>query len=62
MGQRYWIVGGEYADCAFKQLGQELQRVGREDLLRSPDVTGSGGDTRPVQHRAHRTSGSTQME
>ncbi len=20
MGQRYWVVGGEYRDCAFRQL------------------------------------------
>ncbi len=20
MGQKYWVVGGEYADCAFREL------------------------------------------
>ena len=20
MGQRYWVIGGQYADCGFKQL------------------------------------------
>jgi hypothetical protein len=27
MGQRYWIVGGEYSDCAFKQLQPGTERV-----------------------------------
>jgi hypothetical protein len=27
MAQRFWIVGGEYADCAFKQLQPGTERV-----------------------------------
>ena len=27
MAQRYWIVGGEYADCAFKQIQPGTERV-----------------------------------
>ena len=27
MGQRYWVVGGEYSDCAFKQLEPGTERI-----------------------------------
>ena len=27
MGKRYWVVGGEYADCAFTHLRPGTQRV-----------------------------------
>ena len=27
MAQRFWIVGGEYADCAFKQLQPGTERL-----------------------------------
>ena len=27
MGQRYWVVGGEYSDCAFKQITPGTERV-----------------------------------
>ncbi|MFC7536267.1 hypothetical protein ACFQPG_02685 [Sphingomonas sp. GCM10030256] len=27
MGQRYWVVGGEYSDCAFKQLQPGTERL-----------------------------------
>ena len=27
MGQRYWVVGGEYADCGFKQIEPGTAKV-----------------------------------
>jgi hypothetical protein len=27
MAQRFWVVGGEYSDCAFKQLAPGTGRV-----------------------------------
>jgi hypothetical protein len=27
MAQRYWVVGGEYADCGFKQIQPGTHRV-----------------------------------
>ena len=27
MNQRYWVVGGEYADCAFSALKEGTQKV-----------------------------------
>ncbi len=27
MGQRYWVIGGDYADCAFSRLEPGSERV-----------------------------------
>lgn len=27
MGQRFWVVGGEYSDCAFKNLQPGTEKV-----------------------------------
>jgi hypothetical protein len=27
MGQRYWVIGGDYADCAFRQLQPGTEKV-----------------------------------
>jgi hypothetical protein len=27
MGQRYWVIGGHYADCAFKQLQPGTEKL-----------------------------------
>jgi hypothetical protein len=27
MPQRYWVVGGEYRDCAFRQLKEGTEKV-----------------------------------
>ena len=37
MGQRYWVIGGEYADCAFSQIepGSESVHGPFNDELRA---------------------------
>ena len=38
MGQRYWVVGGEYSDCRFKNLEPGTEKTtGSELLLRRAD-------------------------
>ena len=27
MGQRYWVVGGQYSDCCFKDLKPGTERI-----------------------------------
>jgi hypothetical protein len=27
MGQRYWVIGGEYRDCAFREIEPGTERV-----------------------------------
>jgi hypothetical protein len=37
MGQRYWVIGGHYADCAFKNLtpGTEIVHGPYADKLKA---------------------------
>jgi hypothetical protein len=37
MGQRYWVIGGEFADCRFKELkpGTETVSGPFADMLRA---------------------------
>ena len=46
---------------ALVQLEQELERVGGEDIARTPDIRRFGGDRR-FEDIAHRAAGSTQIE
>jgi hypothetical protein len=27
MGQRYWVIGGEYRDCAFREIEPGTERI-----------------------------------